>query len=263
MTEIQQAYWIGRSAAFDFGDVSIHAYLEVEGRDIDLERLERSWQQVVDRHDMLRAFVLPDGQQRILPVVPPYQLQVTDVRGRAPEAAAQTMADTREELSHQVISAEEWPGFELRAILLDGGVTRVYLSVDMLHVDGGSLMILLEEWMQVYHHGGAELPALELSFRDYVLGEIEQRGSEQYRRSVAYWQDRVQTLPGPPARGSRRWPMTRLSGTGSSAAALRCRPTSGSVSGKRAVRSGLTPSGVLLVLTRMCSPAGARTMSSP
>ncbi len=199
LTEIQQAYWIGRSAAFDFGDVSVHAYVEVEGGDIDLARLEQSWQQLVDRHDMLRAVVLPDGQQRVLPTVPHYQLRVTDLRGHDPGAAALAMADIREELSHQVVSAEEWPGFDLRATLLNGGRTRVHLSFDMLHVDGGSLMILLDEWMQLYHHGGAGLPALELSFRDYVLGEIGQRDSEQYRRSVAYWQDRVQTLPPPPA----------------------------------------------------------------
>jgi len=198
LTEIQQAYWIGRSAAFDFGDVSIHAYVEVEGADIDLTGLERSWQQMVDRHDMLRAVVLPDGQQRILPTVPPYQLRVADLRGHDPEAAARAMADTRGELSHQVVSAEEWPGFDLRATLLDGGRTRVHLSFDLLHLDGGSMMILLDEWMHLYRHGG-ELPVLELSFRDYVLGEIRQRDSEQYRRSVAYWQDRVQTLPPPPA----------------------------------------------------------------
>jgi epothilone synthetase B len=199
LTEIQQAYWIGRSAAYDFGDVSIHAYVEVEGGDIDLARLEGSWQQLVDRHDMLRAVVLPDGQQRILPTVPPYQLRVADMRGHDHERAARVLADTREELSHQVVSAEEWPGFDLRATLLDRGRTRVHLSVDMLHVDGGSLMILLDEWLQLYHHGAAELPPLELSFRDYVLGEIGQRDSEQYRRSVAYWQDRVRVLPPPPA----------------------------------------------------------------
>jgi epothilone synthetase B len=199
LTEIQQAYWIGRSAAFDFGDVSIHAYVEVEGDDVDLSRLERSWQQMVDRHDMLRAVVLPDGRQRVLPAVPPYRLRVTDLRGHDPGAAARAMADTREELSHQVVSAEEWPGFDLRATLLDDGRTRVHLSFDLLHLDGGSMMLLLDEWMQLYRDAGAELPALELSFRDYVLGEISQRDSEQYRRSVAYWQDRVQTLPPPPA----------------------------------------------------------------
>lgn len=195
LTEIQQAYWIGRSAAFDFGDVSIHAYVEVEGDDIDLARLERSWQQMVDRHDMLRAVVLPDGRQRILPTVPPYQLRVTDLRGQDAGEAARVMAGTRDELSHQVLSVEEWPGFDLRATLLDDGRTRVHLSIDLLHLDGGSTMILLDEWMHLYRNDGVELPELELSFRDYVLGEIRQRDSEQYRRSVAYWQDRVHTLP--------------------------------------------------------------------
>nr|MDQ2874591.1 hypothetical protein [Actinomycetota bacterium] len=35
LTEIQQAYWIGRSAAHEIGDVSIHAYVEVEGDGVD------------------------------------------------------------------------------------------------------------------------------------------------------------------------------------------------------------------------------------
>lgn len=39
LIEIQQAYWIGRSAAYELGDVSIHTYLEVEGNKIDLGRL--------------------------------------------------------------------------------------------------------------------------------------------------------------------------------------------------------------------------------
>ena len=245
LTEIQQAYWIGRSAAFDLGDVSVHTYVEVEG-DIDLARLERSWQQVVDRHDMLRAVVLPDGQQRILPAVPPYRLRVSDLRGYDPEAVAQALAGTREELSHQVVSAEEWPGFDLRASLLDGGRTRVHLSVDGLHVDGGSLMILLHEWTQLYHGGATEPPALELSFRDYVLGEIGQRDTEQYQRSVAYWQDRVQTLPPPPALPVRpavrdpavRHRFQRRSETLPADVWQRLKD--------RAARSGLTSSGLLL-----------------
>lgn len=245
LTEIQQAYWIGRSAAFDFGGVSIHTYVEVEG-DIDLARLERSWQQVVDRHDMLRAVVLPDGQQRILPVVPPYRLRVSDLRGHDREGVERALADTREELSHQVVSSEEWPGFDLRATLLDGGRTRVHLSIDGLHVDGGSLMILLHEWTQLYQQGAAELPALDLSFRDYVLGEIGQRDTEQYRRSVAYWQDRVQTLPPPPALPVR-------SAVRDPAALQRFQRRSEMLPADvwqrlkdRAARSGLTSSGLLL-----------------
>ena len=39
-----------------------------------------------------------------------------------------------------------------------------------------------------------EVPAL--SFRDYMLGAVAFRESEEYRRSKAYWDARVDTLPG-------------------------------------------------------------------
>src|SRR5512146_236530 len=71
LTEIQQAYWVGRSMAYELGDISIHIYSEVDCVDLDLERLMRAWQRVVERHDMLRAIVLPDGRQQILEQVPP------------------------------------------------------------------------------------------------------------------------------------------------------------------------------------------------
>jgi len=199
LTEIQQAYWIGRSGAYDLGDVSVHVYLEVEGQGIDLARLERSWQQVVARHDMLRAVVLPDGRQCVLPTVPGYHLRVTDLRGQGADALSRSLAATRAEMSHQVLPAGEWPGFDIRATLADGDRTQVHISIDLLHVDGGSLTILIDEWMQLYRDGGTELPQLELSYRDYVLGEIARRDSGAYQRSAAYWRRRVRTLPPPPA----------------------------------------------------------------
>jgi amino acid adenylation domain-containing protein len=245
LTEIQQAYWIGRSAAHDIGDVSIHAYVEVEGDGIDLRRLEQSWHRVVSRHDMLRAIVLPDGSQRILPAVPRYEVRVTDARNQNPDLLASTLAATREELSHQVLPAESWPGFEIRATLLDGGRTRVHISIDLLHIDGGSLMILIDEWMRLYRDDAADLPALELSYRDYVLGEIAQRDSEGYEQSVQYWRDRIATLPPAPV-----LPVARARSAG---ARTRFRRRSATLEPgawqrlkARATQSGLTPSAVLL-----------------
>src|SRR5437867_7689632 len=84
LSDIQYAYWIGRSGAFELGDVSIHVYMEVASVGRDLGRLERAWQRVVERHEMLRAIVRPDGQQQILAEVPAYQIEVTDLRGQTP-----------------------------------------------------------------------------------------------------------------------------------------------------------------------------------
>src|SRR5205085_11106291 len=69
LTQIQQAYWVGRDASFELGSVPAHVYLEFEGRGVDLDRVGHTLRKLIDRHDMLRAIVAPPGEQRILPEV--------------------------------------------------------------------------------------------------------------------------------------------------------------------------------------------------
>ncbi|ESA35628.1 polyketide synthase, partial [Leptolyngbya sp. Heron Island J] len=59
LTDIQQAYWIGRDTAFELGNVATHNYLEIESTHFDLKRFNQAWQRLVERHDMLHAVVLP------------------------------------------------------------------------------------------------------------------------------------------------------------------------------------------------------------
>src|SRR6185436_20391332 len=66
LTDVQQAYLIGRGDAFALGQVSTHAYAEVDARGIDLARLTHAYRTLIARHDMLRAVVHPDGRQEIL-----------------------------------------------------------------------------------------------------------------------------------------------------------------------------------------------------
>src|SRR5215472_16026753 len=103
LTDIQQAYWVGRTSAYELGNVSIHIYWELERVGLDLKRLQLAWQRVVDRHDMLRAVVLPEGQMQILERVPAYEIAATDLRGKAPEKVAAHLEAVRRRLSHQVL----------------------------------------------------------------------------------------------------------------------------------------------------------------
>jgi hypothetical protein len=132
LTDIQHAYWVGRSGAFALGDVSTHGYFEVACQPLDLDRLNRAWQQVIARHEMLRAIVTPDGQQQILHEVPAWQITTYDLHGQAPTQVEAHLAAIRNELSHQVLPADRWPLFDLRATQLDQGETRLHLSLDVL-----------------------------------------------------------------------------------------------------------------------------------
>src|SRR5262249_23703736 len=135
LTDIQHAYWVGMSGAFELSQITYHAYLEIEGQEIDLECLKRAWQRVIERHEMLRTVVLPDGQQQILKEVPVYQLPVLDLRQQDQAQVETTVAQVRADMSHQQLSPYQWPTFDIRAMRLDEQSTRLCLSFAMLFLD--------------------------------------------------------------------------------------------------------------------------------
>ena len=198
LTDVQQAYWIGQTGLFELGNVATHAYIELESDRLDLRRLNLAWQRLIERHDMLRAIVLPDGQQQILEQVPAYHIAILDLRGQRPEEVAAQLEVVRQSMSHQVLPTDQWPLFEIRASYLDNHRVRLHLSADALMIDAGSWQILGHELSLFYQDPEAILPPLELSFRDYVLAERAFTASEAYQRSQAYWWERLSSLPPAP-----------------------------------------------------------------
>src|SRR5207247_191566 len=59
LTDVQRAYWIGRGGDYALGGVGTHGYGEIRVQDLDLARLELAWNQLVQRHPMLRMVVTP------------------------------------------------------------------------------------------------------------------------------------------------------------------------------------------------------------
>ncbi|MEL6937193.1 MAG: condensation domain-containing protein, partial [Cyanobacteria bacterium J06607_17] len=196
LNDIQEAYWIGRSGLFDMGNVAAHVYSEFESS-LDCDRLNQAFSQLIERHEMLRAIILPDGQQQILESVSPYEIEVLDLRQASADSVEQQLNDLRNRLSHQVHDAHQWPLFKVCAAQLSEGRVRLYLSFDNLLVDGTSMGLLCWEWGQIYQ-GLSDLTPLTTSFRDYVLALKTFEESEVYQRSLSYWQARLSELPPAP-----------------------------------------------------------------
>lgn len=197
LTDIQQAYWIGRKGDFELGNVSTHAYTEIEGKELDVECFARAWRKLIERHDMLRAVILPDGRQQILERVPEYQIEIFDLRGKDPQTVVYDLDAIRRRMSHQVLNVERWPLFEICATLLDD-VTRLHISYDLLIADGRSAQVLSRELGVLYHNPEAVLPPLDLCFRDYVVAEQKLRDTSLYDESLEYWKKRIPELPPAP-----------------------------------------------------------------
>lgn len=201
LTDLQNAYWVGRQDAFDAGGVSAHGYLEVAFDVLDPERLERVFQRLIEHHDMLRMVVLPTGEQVVLASVPPFRIPLHDLTQASQEEVDRCLHATRDELSHQVLPADRFPLFEVRATRLPGGTVHLHVSFDLLMADAFSVQLLIEQCTLLYQDLDAPLPRLKHTFREY-FSELARRRREQgasaYQRSLEYWRNRLATLPGPP-----------------------------------------------------------------
>ncbi|MFI6531642.1 amino acid adenylation domain-containing protein [Nonomuraea sp. NPDC050547] len=191
-TDVQRAYWLGRTDDFALGGVGCHFYTEYDLEDLDLPRLEAAWNRLIERHAMLRAVFLPDGTQRVLPEAPRFTIAVTE----ADEDADEALAGLRADMSHQLIDATRWPLFDVRAVRYGEGRTRLGVSFDNIILDALSTMTLLRELDTLYHDPAAELPPAGPSFRDYVL--TVKPGPRALRRAQEYWSERVADLPPAP-----------------------------------------------------------------
>ncbi|MBO4210033.1 type I polyketide synthase, partial [Micromonospora echinofusca] len=244
LSEMQQAQWIGRQSNFQLGNVAAQVYFEVEAeQEVDLDRLQAAWEAVEARHDMLHAVVDGDGRQRVLPDAGPYRIQRLDLRKESQEAAEERLADLREKLSHGMRDPATWPLFDLIAVRLPNGRTRVGASFDLLIADIGSIRIVLRDWGRAY--AGAELTPLALSYRDYVLAAGRIRDTDLYQRSLEYWRGRIAELPPAPQLPQVRNPAEITSPRFVARGRLLSHETWARFT-RRAAQHGLTPSAALL-----------------
>ncbi len=194
LTDVQTAYLIGRGSAYSYGGVACHAYVELAFDDLDPNRLRRAWTGLVARHDMLRAVVSAEGHQKVLPEAPGESLTVTEIGGADLDLHA---ARARERMRDLVPDPSSWPLVRLHLTRGEAGA-RLHLSVDLLAVDYASVRLLLGELADRYADPGHPLPALEATFRDYVIARRSLREGPRYLRDRAYWAGRVDELPAAP-----------------------------------------------------------------
>lgn len=199
LTPIQHAYWMGRTALIEYGGVACHVLFEwdLDQMRLDLDRLERAWNTLVRRHDMLRMVITDDGQQRILPQVDDYRIGRRDLSALAPQDRQRELDAIRQDMSYRVLPANRWPLFELSASDLGDGQYRLHMNLDLLLFDVQSFKVMMDDLASFYQ--GDELTPLPITFRDYVMDGQARRRESAWLASWCYWQDRLADLPPAPA----------------------------------------------------------------
>lgn len=201
LTDLQLAYIVGRRDNYELGGVGCHNYLELQMPALDPQRLERAWHALIMRHDMLRAEIGTDGQQRVLRsvVLPP--LRCDDLRGASAEEFERATLASRDEMAFRRYDSERWPLYEIRLTLHDDSSVLHY-STDLLIADFASIQLLLAELGQLYHRPETAPAPLTLTFRDVVMSERRRRQhpdtEARQQKDRDYWMARLPDLPGAP-----------------------------------------------------------------
>ncbi|MBF1994928.1 SDR family oxidoreductase [Serratia symbiotica] len=195
LTPIQHAYWLGRTHLIGYGGVACHVLFEWDKQhdQFDLALLEKAWNQLIARHDMLRMIVDADGQQRILPETPVYRIQRHNLRQLTPEQQQQALAARRQELSERVLPADRWPLFELVVSEIDDQHYRLHMNLDLLLFDVQSFKVMMDDLARVWR--GEALPVLDITFRDYVMAEQACYQTATWHDAWDYWQEKLPHLP--------------------------------------------------------------------
>ncbi|MGW2087180.1 AMP-binding protein, partial [Streptomyces sp. NPDC001880] len=242
LTDVQAAYLLGRSEAFDYGGVACHGYLEIALPHWGAARIEEAWNELIRRHPMLRAVVSAEGYQRVLTDVPHYDVRHEDLRGAAAEVWTGVLEAIRGEMSHQVRQTDQWPLFDVRVTETDESM-RLHVAVDLLICDYSSIRLLLAELAALCT--GADQPkALDVTFRDYVLAAGRVREGDRFQRDRDYWWSQIDDLPAAPDLPLRT---DSLSAPGRfTRHGLRLTPAQWETLTRRSIEAGVTASAVLL-----------------
>lgn len=196
LTDIQAAYFAGRNKEFELGNVSTHLYYQIETK-LDIQRLENSFNMLIKQHPMLRVIITEDGRQKILEKVAWYKFKIIDVQQKEIKDIKKYECEIEGTMSHQIFTPNQWPLFEIQ-VLKTPNANYLFLSFDMLTMDGASLGILIKQWLEIYAQNTIHKGGPELSFRDYVLALSEIKQTDLYRKDRDYWKKKLEFFANAP-----------------------------------------------------------------
>ncbi|UYH51624.1 amino acid adenylation domain-containing protein [Candidatus Kirkpatrickella diaphorinae] len=237
LSDVQQAYLVGRQPDFALGGVGSQFFITFDVTDLDVKKFEHALNHLIRRHDMLRC-VVRGTQQQVLEHVPVYRLN----RRIFPSLDSHDLEIWRDALSHQLLNPESWPVFDIQAASDGGNITRIFMTLDNLMLDGMSMQIFLAELDDLYTGRATHAEDPGITFRDYQVHQALQKPAPQSRD---YWRARLPLLPPAPPLPLKSDPaqlyrpvFKRLSSS--------LTPQVWSQLKSRAAGSGVTPSTVLL-----------------
>lgn len=197
LTQVQMAYLLGRNKKIEMGGRGTHAYVEIES-ELNIEKLNESLNKTINRHEMLRAIILDNGEQVFLNNVPEYTIVQRNLMDCSDEEIQIEIIKERNEMSHHVFDYKSWPLFEFKAFKISEDKSYIFISIDGLIADGSSVQIIIRDLLNFYHDRDYLSPMLDINFKDYITSYKSIQNSDEYNVDKEYWINKLENFPSAP-----------------------------------------------------------------
>ena len=100
--------------------------------------------------------------------MPRYRISENDIRGYTDEEQENVIKTERQRMSHYVFDTEKWPLFEFKAFRTDEEEYYLFVGIDLLIADGGSVRIFIRQLLDFYYDRFDKNRQNAFTFKDYV-----------------------------------------------------------------------------------------------
>jgi yersiniabactin nonribosomal peptide synthetase len=209
LTNVQQAYLLGRNENLYLGGNSTHFYVEFQSQ-LHMGRFEKALNKEIRHQPMLRTVICEDGTQQLFEDVPEYKMEGIDLSALSEEEQQEYILKVRKSLSHRKFELGKWPMFSFSTIKLKDGLHRLIIDFDMMLVDGYSTEIIVDEILMYYDDENISVDETLPSFEDYIT-EKQKRREISYEVDKEFWEEKLENFPAGP-----ELPVREFSGEGHS-----------------------------------------------
>lgn len=188
----QQRLWFFDQLEGESALYNIAAAVNLHGQ-LDVAAFEKSFNEIISRHEILRTrFIMQQGQPlQVVSPVCPLHIRIFDLRDlAATERQAELLQLAREE-GRQPFNLADAPLLRLSLVLLTEQEYGLFLTMHHIISDGWSIGILLKELTILYtaflSGKPSPLPALPLQYADYAHWQRHYLQGEVLEQQLSYW----------------------------------------------------------------------------
>ena len=174
--------------------------LRLEGV-LDVRALERSFAELIRRHESLRTRFAstPEGPVQIIDPPGEFTIEVRNLSNLADKHRDSEIQRLTSEEAKHTFDLEKGPVMRVSLLRLSDDVHVLLLTLHHIAADGWSLAVLNRELSALYaaySRGFApSLPELPVQYADYAIWQRQWLQGEVLQNQLSYWRERLQDAP--------------------------------------------------------------------